>query len=458
MDPLTDLIIGKMQEASVSAEALTRAIYGPGSPYKGRVTRRISNGVLNEDDIAFLHTSVELLQIRADELLRALLPGVPTAESLVIANKELRMKLNAIHEHLATDPGESGIGVVRDITASGRWACGILPYLSGPSDTLKVLTTTRVAVTLSRPELLEEGKTVRGMFMEDFGQILGDRAVFAGPAVRPLALPAVPTAPDQVVHLLIPAFSRDRSPSPMPLDLPKLGTSIVIVSTLQSAWCSNVAALVGRAIGWGVENASSVRRVAAPILDGDRDLFIARMNKLRNDGLRSKLLKPTECTVLHHTGHAVVDTNGELVEGHPVVDLLSADFDFDPPFLVVLRESDGMIANQDRVALRFKDASPRWPVDRWAAWRDELVDSVEPLVRQRRAMIVDLDYPWATPDSTSQAPEDAELSNQLLWQRTIKSAVKIVSRLLEWGGAGIKHPPTNLDPEAESLLKTEWRY
>lgn len=451
MDPLTEMIIAKMDEAGLSPATLTRASYGDIS-YKSRVAGRLKSGLLDEKDMAFLHAAVSLLQIRPDEILRALLPDVPTANSLVIANKELQMKLNAVQEHLATDPDNSGIGVLRDITASGRWAAGVMPFVSGPSDTAKVLTTTRVAVSLSRPELQEQGKTVREMFINDFGAVLGDRALFAGPAVQPLAQPPVPTDPDNVVHLLIPGFSRDRVPSQAPLDLPKIGTGVTITATLQASQCANIAALAGRSIGWGVENASSVRRVASPILDGDRDVFVARMNKLRNDGLRSKLLTPPKCTVVHHTGHAVVDAEGAPLEAHPVIDLLAADFDL--PFMVVLRESDEMIARQNHTAVRFRDQSPRWSTDRWTAWRDELVDAVEPLVRQRRAMIVDLEYAWPV----GQRPEDPYLSSQMLWQRNTRAAVKIVQRLLDWGGAGVKLPPTNLDPEAESLLRTEWRF
>ncbi|MGW5313844.1 hypothetical protein ACWEQ0_28615 [Nocardia thailandica] len=451
MDPLTELISAKMTEAGLSPEAMTVACYG-NPDLKGRVKRRLGGGLLNETDLAFFHTAVRLLQIGPDELLRALLPDVPTANSLVIANKELKMKLNAIQEHLATDPGDSGIGVVRDITASGRWAAGVMPFMSGPTDTTQVLTTTRVAVALARPELRDEDKTVREMFIDDFGAILGDRALFTGPAVQPLAQPPVPVDAEDVVHLMIPSFARDRGPSPAPVDLPRIGPGVVVTATLQASQCANIAALAGRSIGWGVENASSVRRIASPILDGDRDVFVARMNKLRNDGLRSKLLTPPRSTVVHHTGHAVVDDEGVKTEGHPVVDLLSNDYDL--PFLVVLRESDEMIDRQNHTALRFSDRTPRWPTETWANWRDELVTAVEPLVRQRRAMVVDLEYAWPV----GGRPDDPYLSSRLLWQRNTKSAVKIVKRLLDWGGSGIKLPPTNLDPEAESLLRTEWQF
>ncbi|WP_280476279.1 hypothetical protein [Nocardia asiatica] len=457
MDPVTQLVLDEWDKSGMTRRSLARAVYGDAEDRSMSALRRRLDCVLNgKDGVEMLQKFVEVLKIQPDEVLRALLPGQSQADSLIVENRELNMKLKAMQEHLASTSGAAELAVVRDITASGRWTVGVLPYLIGPTDDVQVVSGTRLAVTLARPEMLAAGTTVREMFINEFGKQLGDRTIFLAPTVRPLAQPAVPADPDQIVHLSIPGFSRDRSPSVAPVDLPAIGKSIAFTATLQGAWCANVAAIVGRALGWGVENTSSVRRIATPVLDGDRDTFVDGMNKLRNDGLRSMLLTPPANTVLHHTGHPVLDTDGTQLEGHAVVDLLAAGYEV--PFLVVLRESDRMIEHQQYKVRRFADGTPRRPNTSWRAWRDELVDAVAPLERSRRAMIVELDFPWEPQDDIDSAPADETLANQLLWQRSTGASWKIIRRLLEWGGSGLRRLPTNLDPEAERLLSTQGLY
>ncbi|MGY2033121.1 hypothetical protein [Nocardia gipuzkoensis] len=450
---LAELFSEQFAKSGLTTRELAVRVYGQDSESDVKtINRRLSTGsglALDE-----LPKFMAALQISPDELLRAVFSDLPDSRSLIIEKRDLEMRLHTLEERLAAAAGSTDLSVVEDIIASERWAVGVLPHMSGPAEDAEVLTGIRLAVTPSRPELLASGSTARSMFINDFGDILGDRVVFLGPTVRPVPRPPIESDPKDVVYLSVPVFQRDRKPSAAAVPLPRIGKSIAVTGIAQGAWCPVFAAIVARALGWGLENTSSIGRSATPVLETDRDAYIDAMNKVRNDGLRQRLLDPPPSTVLHHTGYPVVDSSGQTIEGHVLVDMVAAGVPIELPFIVLLSESDRMIEYQEQKVRRFDTGTPKFPAATWREWRDELRSTVEPIERQGRAMIIDIDLPRNPPGDDNAAALDPAAENRLLWQRTARHASKTISRLLDWGAVGLKQLPSNVDPDAERILKS----
>lgn len=230
--------------------------------------------------------------------------------------------------------------------------------------------------------------------------------------------------------------------------------SVAVVALTQTAWRENVTAVAARALGWGVQNTSSIGRVATPVKDGDRDLFIESMNKVRNDGLNRYLLSPPDHTFIHHAGREVT---GEFPERHSLVELAASEFRDQLPFIVLLRESDRIIARQERMSVRYDTGEPRFPATTWEKWRNELTDAVESL-DSNRMMILDVDLPWDKQDELDGPPADVEVRNRAQWGRSAKLAQKIINQLFSLGTVGSSRPADNMDPEAERVLRAARMY
>ncbi len=148
----------KLKELQLSSRQLAERLGGR-YDYE-TVKRRLKSGGLPVNEIAHF---VEALKIDPDALLRALLPDLPDAHSTVTEWKNLKMQVVQLEDELKVrrSGAVDHLGLAADITASGRWAVGILPNRSGPSADAEVLTGTRLAVTPVRPDLIPPGETVR---------------------------------------------------------------------------------------------------------------------------------------------------------------------------------------------------------------------------------------------------------------------------------------------------------
>lgn len=176
----------KLKELQLSSRQLAERLGGR-YDYE-TVKRRLKSGGLPVNEIAHF---VEALKIDPDALLRALLPDLPDAHSTVTEWKNLKMQVVQLEDELKVrrSGAVDHLGLAADITASGRWAVGILPNRSGPSADAEVLTGTRLAVTPVRPDLIPPGETVRSALLLEFGEIIRDRAVFLADHVRPRPKP-----------------------------------------------------------------------------------------------------------------------------------------------------------------------------------------------------------------------------------------------------------------------------
>lgn len=452
------LLADTAARSGISHRDLAREVFGNDDRASiKKVSSRLNSG--EGLDLDELPAFVAALQIAPDELLRAMLPGLPDTRSLIVEKRKSDMRVRTLKAQLAATIDSVDLSLVEEITSSGRWTVGMLPYTCGPSRETEVLSSIRLAVTPTRPDIVEPGATVRSQFVAEFGRILGDRAWFLGRVAKPLPEPAIQADPRDVVHLVIPVFHADRPPSPAAVPLPRIpGGAVLVTAVTANAWAAIVAAIVGRAIGWGVEDASTAGWVSTPILDNDLYRYIDQMNKIRNDGVRSSLLAPPPTTVLHHVGRPVLDSKGEVYENNALVDLIGAGLADQLPFVVLLTESDRMIAHQEHKVIRFDTGQPKYSTQEWTRWRDEVLSVVEILEQRRRAMVVHLDFPWEPQNEIDSPPDDVATANRLVWQRSAKVAWKIVERLLEWGAIGQKWLPRNIDQEAERILGSQSLY
>lgn len=448
---LANLYEAARQERGLTLGQLRTAVnFSSEATLKRRLMKGSSNNTgahINE-----IPTFVRALGIAPDRLLRALLPELEDERSHILQGKRWRMRAQELEDELARrrQVGEVQLDLVEDIIATGRWAVGILPHRSGPSPEAEVLSGTRIAVTPARPGLLAPGKSVRAALVEEFGPIIRDRAIFLADHVRPRPTPPLEATPDDVVYLSIPAFARDRAPSKAPILFPKLNSrTVLVVALTQSPWIHHVAAIAARALGWGLTNSSSIERAATPPRERDRDDHIEVMNKLRNDGLARLLFDLPKDTFIYHVGRAVV---GKHPEPHTLVRMIEdVEYRDRLPFVVLLTESDRVMARQTFKARRADNGEPRFSVEEWTTWRDELSKAVEQLPASHR-LVLPFDFPWEKQDSQDSPPEDAGEIDRSMWRSTAITADKILRTMYSLGGLNSNARPNLVDPEAERLL------
>ncbi|WZU36037.1 hypothetical protein Rruber_05550 (plasmid) [Rhodococcus ruber] len=449
---LASLYEAARQERGLTWDQLRRAVnFESEATLKRRLMRGSSNN--SGPRLDEVPTFAEALGIAPDRLLRALLPALEDERSHILHGKRWQMRAQELEDELARrQAGEVQLDLVEDITATGRWAVGILPHRSGPSPEAEVLSGTRIAVTPARPGLLAPGQSVRAALIEEFGAVIRDRAVFLADHVRPRPTPPLEAAPDDVVYLSIPAFTRDRVPSKAPILFPKLNSrTVLVVALTQSPWRHHVAAIAARALGWGLVNSSSIERTATPPRERDRDDHIEEMNKLRNDGLARLLFDPPQDTFIHHVGRAVV---GEYPEPHTLVRMIDdVEYRDRLPFVVLLTESDRVIARQTFKALRSDNGIPRFSAEQWTAWRDELRDAVEQLPPSHR-LILPFDFPWEQRDDQDSPPDDPAELDRKMWHSNAILADKVLRTMYSLGGLNSNARPKRVDPEAERILQS----
>ncbi|WP_139813357.1 hypothetical protein [Prescottella equi] len=406
---------------------------------------RLANGGFRVDEIPGL---IKALRIEPDVLLRALLPDLDL-HSVTVDRKKWQMRAQALEDELTSrrQSGEIQLDLVEDLAATGRWAVSVLPHRSGPTSEAEVLAATRIAVTPARPGLVPPGLSVREALVDEFGAKIRDRAVFLADHVRPR--PASPIGTDDVVYLSIPSFTADRVPSPSPVQLPKLHSATVLVLALtQSAWRETTAAIAARAMGWGLTNTSSIGRAVTPPQDPKPDDFIETVNKIRNDGLQKLLLEPPKDTFVHHVGRAVV---GEHPEPHSLTSVINSDFRDRIPFVVLLSETDRVIARQSHKARQHANGKPRFSTEQWTAWRDELRKSVKELPATNR-VILPFDFPWDQQDEHDTPPSDPTILNQEMWRSCAETAEKIIGTLRSLGSINRNARFRLVDDQAVRIL------
>lgn len=413
--------------------------------------------------VADLHRFAAALGVDSKGLVRLLLPNDHSLWSTEASFRQLELeKMHLTHEVDRLREQRSGSSAIdldflEEIVSTGRWAASVRPKYTGPTPDTEVLSSTLITITPAAPGLIPSDSTARAELDAQFGNRIFDRAVYAGTGARPM--PEPPVSEDElggkhVVHMYVPGFTRDRPPTELATSLPGLRPeSVAVVAISQGAWRENVAALLARSFGWGLENSVTKARFNAPVTTPDPDEHVERSNKLRNDGLRRLLRQPPNQTVIHHAGRDVMDSYDQVVEQHPVVEAASDSLIHDRlPFVVVLSESDRMIDYQERKVLK-ADGSPRYSQQQWRTWRDELRTAGDTLYRHGLGMVVPIDHAWdaenAGPNDTP--PSDAYLSNQLHWKRSTILAKKIGVHLLKTGHAGTTAMP-NIDPQAAKML------
>ncbi|MGK8486835.1 hypothetical protein [Nocardia asiatica] len=121
-----------------------------------KVSSRLNSG--EGLDLDELPAFVAALQIAPDELLRAMLPGLPDTRSLIVEKRKSDMRVRTLKAQLAATIYSVDLSLVEEITSSGRWTVGMLPYTCGPSRETEVLSSIRLAVTPTRPDIVEPGR------------------------------------------------------------------------------------------------------------------------------------------------------------------------------------------------------------------------------------------------------------------------------------------------------------
>lgn len=411
-----------------------------------------------------LHRFAAALGVDSKSLVRILLPNDHSVWSTEASFRQLELeKMHVTRELDRVREQRSGSSAIdldflEEIVSTGRWAASVRPKYTGPTPATEVLSSTLITITPAAAGLIPSDSTARAELDAQFGDRIFDRAVYAGTGARPM--PEPPVSEDElggkhIVHMYVPGFTRDRPATDLAASLPGLRPeSIAVVAISQGAWRENIAALLARSFGWGLENSVTKARFNAPVTTPDPDEHVERSNKLRNDGLRRLLRQPPNQTIVHHAGRDVMDSEGRTVEQHPVVEAASDSLIHDRlPFVIVLSESNRMIDYQERKVLK-ADGTPRYTQQQWRTWRDELRAAGDTLYRHGLGMVVPIDHAWDLPKNPGDKdtpPSDAHLSNQLHWKRSTILAKKIGIQLLKTGHAGTTAMP-NIDPQAAKML------
>lgn len=434
-DALAELFYEAMQRGGLTWSAIAERVSADERTVKRWLGKASPKTSLKAENIASL---AEVLSVPPADVLRAIFPDLEDDQTLLTRLREVQERVGTLTVELSrarseTDVSDANLSLIDQILSSGRWSVGLLPHSSGPTPDTEVLAAIRVAVAPARADILPAGTTAREELLREIGDRIEDRAVLTSHAVKPRASPPVAADPSQVVHLSVPVFTQDRPVSRYPIPLPKLHSSTILVLALtQSAWRANVAAIVGRALGWGVKNVSNDGRVHSLPRDIDRDVRYEALNVLRNEGLHRFLCEPPRRTVIHHVGHPPV---GEILQRHALVEMIDSEFREDLPFVVLLSESDRVLKRQVHKSKRFDSKEPRFSRQEWTEWRNELRDSVESL-SVRKHMIIQFDFPWERLDNVDSPPEDDVEFNRSMWFRSAKLANDVLNTVFSLGTVG----------------------
>lgn len=437
---MSDTSIAKILAAHMKAKRVALGITDQelaakvGEPTVNNVSRRLA-GTTKFGIDGDLQKYVAALDIPPDEVLGILFPDAKQLSHSVSAElKETKMLLENKRDELELLRSNNGpeMGLVRELVTTGRWAVGVAPHHAGPSPERHIMESIRLAVVAvgpAREEIEATNQDVRRVFNEECGGIVRDRAVFIADSTPDKARPPIDVPDDQVIHLSIPIFARDRAPQQNARSLPKFRPeSVVVLSTTQAAWGGRVAALLAKTLGWGLLESSSVYRQSNPISLGDRDQFVEAMNSLRNAGLHEALVEPRKKTFVHHAGRPTVGDNP--IEHSLVAVAADPHFAATLPFVILLSESDEAMKRQARKVRRYDDGTPRFSEEQWMQWRDELRHSVEGLP-QGRYIVKDVDIPWSAHEELSPSAR-----TETYWARTAHIGHALISQLIRWGGYG----------------------
>jgi transcriptional regulator with XRE-family HTH domain len=437
---LSNLFTAHRTKKKLTVPDLARAA-GRSAP---TVSKRLTNAEGWEVDEVFSIASA--LDIPLDALASILFPGREAIAAEVVRLEREVWALQDENAQLREGRFEAQ-SVVRDILRTGRWAVSVIPNMAGPTPQTQILTGIRVSVAPLDPALRNESAAeLRRMLTEAVPSVIHRALWLSGnDLVRP-GTPGLRGGTDgshTVLDLSVPVFEQNRAPAP-PAERTRMlhrGRGVLVVSTTTGAWGTDVAALVGRSVGWGVNNTRAVARMTRPPL-GSRDGEVDRMwlrteadHQLRNlllDGERSRE------TVYSHWGWSPVGSEGSE---HPLVGAINAagsDAAFpELPFVVLLREEDalleyyGQLRNADVLEV---DSSKE---ARLRANRDALWQAVMLLPADQRLVV----------NVRSVSAETADERSRKGWMRSVELAHGILRTLL---GSDVTHRIK--DPEAALLM------
>ena len=344
------------------------------------------------------------------------------------------------------------VRLVRGLTLSGRWSFSLARVYGGPSADVQVPLFTQVAALPSPPDVpVTDDLTLRRRVLEDLGglpagvafAVWRDRHSPAGhfPHDPEGGHPATGTA---ALHLQSAVYAADRPVGPSPARLRGAAADGVVVLALRvHAYSLRISATVARALGWGfTSTARSSNRVAPGTVAEPRERARSG-NRYANLALGEYLAAPLPATVLSHVGTPVTDDDGTVLEPHA---LLTAD-PRTGPFVVVLHESDAMLAAGLQRPVNAQGGRSRLTLDQLRGWRDDLVARGTQLQAAGRGLVVPV------PDGWVHADLDAAAEDVARWRDHVRVARAIVLDLLHL--SQIRTGFAVRDPMARALLAYE---
>ncbi|TAM91876.1 MAG: hypothetical protein EPN43_03425 [Jatrophihabitans sp.] len=397
---------------------------------------------LRLDEIGLL---AEVLKLPQAEVTRTVWPGRPLLDATPATAPDPD-RPPAAPEELPT------VRLARMLTRSPHWSHTLAPVRSGPTADLQIHLMNRFAVVPAPPQVpLPDHLTLRRRFLEEFTALPVGVAfsVWRGAFSVAERFPHGPqgghpahTSP-HALYLQSAVYAADRPAGEYPVRLGGAAQAGVVVIGLRALTGSErIAATVARALGWALTDTSRAGSRVAPVTVAEPRTSVRNALRYRNLMLGEFLAAPAAQTVVSHVGTPATGEPGMAPEPHA---LLLADPDT-VPFVVMVRESDALLAASLALPSNARGDRTALTTDMVTTWRDRLVERVDALHRAGRGSVVEM------PDGWLAAPDQGR-RERLRWRAHVQVSRQVLHDLLHQ--SGLRTGFAVRDPLARALLGYE---
>lgn len=367
---------------------------------------------------------------------------------LATENLGLKREVQDLRDHLQRLAGLSGspsAAIAQAAITSGQWGVAIWPNAAGPDVAHQVRWLDSVQVVPSNTARVSTPVEMADMVANDpvLGPVIGMASAERRrwPAEYPAEFPlpealSGPESASQVARYVVPVFAAERAPQADAVGLRAPQGAVLVVGLLDHTPMIVVAALMAKALGWGLAGTGSGRgRAFGPAVTAQGMTPAWQGNRQRNILLADFLRAPQPGYVWSHRGTPVVTNRGQQTgkrnrngqaptEPHALVAHCRGSAP--TPYIVLLSESDDMLAYEA------SSGQLRWDLEQLSRFRDELRAVVRPLTQKDNALIIETEL------FGRRRHRSVEAVVQARWSHACEAAARALVHLLEHHGDGIE--------------------
>lgn len=241
-----------------------------------------------------------------------------------------------------------------ELLRTGRWAVSALPLVHQTRDGSEVVLSINMSVApLGRYANDLTVQDVRGRLAADVPNIYRRALVLSGDASGLPSAPGPRRAPSPVtLDLSVPVFTEDRDPAPFGerAHITQSRSGLLVIASSTTAGPRTVAAIIARALGWGLADSRAAARNIRARIDAWSGVNHRQwMRRESQRQLNALLFDDGEYRVVSHFGFADPESPHPLITA---INSYEAGTRDDLPFIVLLREVDAVLSNASRRSLQ----------------------------------------------------------------------------------------------------------